>query len=287
MTNVVFQHERVRGGEPLVVTTGVDEIAWSYHLNVAKYQTYGGEVVQILSAYVEDLNVTGTVRNYEHAEDIYSFFMEYFTKATQGTQGKGVAEADHFTQVPMTMTYEERAWLFSIQPLSTPGFVYSLETVAPKWTLVAHIVDTGNDVQALKDMIIAESALTAMGSEFKRGFKLKGVISPDSGDPALNPFISPVADKKGPKGEAPKTGESATATFEPIKAKEVGEGLGHLADYYSSLLPSYMKGNFEDIAALSGAKPAFGGAAQPAGAAGGGENVQELLQGTPAAGPPK
>src|SRR5208282_3335255 len=82
--NLVFQHEHVNGGKPLIVDTGADEISWGYALNVPKIPTYGGEVIQILSAYIEDMSISGMVRTYSKTEEIYSFFMEYFIIASQG-----------------------------------------------------------------------------------------------------------------------------------------------------------------------------------------------------------
>ena len=91
-TQLLFHHELVNNGVPLVVTTGLDEIAWAYALNTATFPTYGGEVVQILSVYIDDMEVEGTVRTYAEAEAIYSFFMKYFTIATQGTSSSNCAK---------------------------------------------------------------------------------------------------------------------------------------------------------------------------------------------------
>src|SRR5580658_5023480 len=127
MPSVIFRHEKVNNGRPLVVNTGADEVAWAYVLNTAKYPTYGGEVIQILSCYVDDMQIQGTVRTYKEAEDIYEFFISYYVIASQGSGGTS------FEQRPMIMEYPERQWTFFIQPLGTPTFTYSLETIAPKW----------------------------------------------------------------------------------------------------------------------------------------------------------
>src|SRR5271165_7674191 len=153
---VMFQHERVNGGAPLIIETGMDEVSWAYRLNIAKYPTYGGEVVQILSAFIDDMTLTGTVRTYSEAERIYSFFIEYMSIATQGPS-ENAKEHEHYEQVPMIMTYAPRNWRMEIQPLQLPGFMYSLETVAPKWALVAHVVDNTLDVKQLERLVISES----------------------------------------------------------------------------------------------------------------------------------
>jgi hypothetical protein len=45
-------------------STGLERVAWGYTLNTANFPTYAGEVVQILSCYVEDLEITGVVQTY-------------------------------------------------------------------------------------------------------------------------------------------------------------------------------------------------------------------------------
>lgn len=262
MPEFLFQHERVNGGHPLVINTGADEVSWGYALNVAKIPTYGGEVIQILSAYIEDMSISGTVPTYAIAEEIYSFFMEYFIIATQGSTENSQV---HFEQVPMIMTYPHRNWRFEIQPLQAPGFTYSKETVAPKWALKAHVVDRGQAVERLKNMVVNELFISGNQEVAEPGhtgqFKLTGEISPDSGNPEDNPFIAP--------------GTTSGTRFEPYAAKEITEGLGKIADYYSTLLPSYMKGDFSDITSAVGAKPIFGRPTKK-----GEENPEEILKST-------
>jgi hypothetical protein len=233
-TQLLFHHELVNGGEPLIVVTGADEIAWSYALNVAEFPTYGGEVVQILSVYIDDVTVEGTVRQYSEAEEIYEFFMQYFTIATQGSSA---ASADKYSQVPMIMEYAHRGWRFEIQPLEAPGFMYSLETVTPKWQLKAHMVDKTPDVSKLQNLVVQELVN-------KEKFNLKGTISPESGDPAQNPFIAP--------------GTFLGDKFVEATAKQAAEGVTKIGDYYNSLLPSYLNDTFFQDETAVGAKPNFG-----------------------------
>lgn len=263
MPGVLFEHSKVNDGNPLVIDTGMNEVMWGYGLHVAKFPTYGGEVVQILSAYIEDMTVAGTVPSYAKAEEIYSFFMQYFVKATQG-EGHGT----RYEQEPMIMHYPHRSWTFEIQPLTAPGFVYSSETVAPVWSITAHVVDRGLDVESLKAMVVKE---TIHEQQHKDEFKLTGVISPDSANPALNPFIAPVTPtgKKGPNG---------LPEFKEAEAKAVTAGLGKIADYYNHLLPAYLEGNFEDIITAAGAKPAFGHESTTATEAEGHEQPEETLK---------
>lgn len=248
-TQLLFYHELVNGGEPLVVTTGADEIGWAYALNVAEFPTYGGEVVQILSVYIDDLTIEGTVRQYPDVEEIYEFFMQYFTIATQGSSA---ASADKYSQVPMIMEYAHRGWRFEIQPLEAPGFTYATETVAPKWQIKAHMVDKTPDVSKLQDLIVQELIN-------KEQFSLKGTISPESGDPAQNPFIAP--------------GTFLGDKFVESTAKQAAEGVTKIGDYYNSLLPSYLNDTFFQAETAVGAKPNFGNE-------GAGETVKTTLPGS-------
>ncbi len=248
-TQLLFHHELVNNGVPLIVTTGIDEISWAYALNTATFPTYGGEVVQILSVYIDDMEVEGTARTYAETEAIYSFFVKYFTVATQGSEA---ADQDKYTQIPMTMEYGHRGWVFEIQPKEAPGFTYSSETVAPKWMLKAHVVDKTPDVKKLQDLVTQE----LVGKE---QFALKGVISPESGDPGQNPFIAP--------------GTFLGDKFVAETAKQAAEGVTKIGDYYNSLLPSYLNDTFFRTETAIGAKPNFGNEGK-------GEESKETLPGS-------
>lgn len=246
--NLLFSHPQVGS---ITVDTGMDEIGWSYNLNVANFPTYGGEVVQILSVYIDDLLVTGTVRTYTDMEEIYDFFASYMLIATQGNKGVG-----SYDQTPMTMTYSTRQWSFVIQPISVPGFAYDVETVTPKWQLQAHVVDETPDVSALKDLVVTQ----VLNGEDNQNFALSGIISPDSGDPAQNPFSAP--------------GTVSGNTFKPLSEAETQEDLGKFADYYNSFIPAYMKGDYSSLTSELGSKPAFGSTSAPT------SSTQEEIQGT-------
>jgi hypothetical protein len=172
--------------------------------------------------------------------------MKYFTIASQGSEA---ASADKYTQVPMTMEYAHRGWRFEIQPLETPGFTYSLETIAPKWQMKAHMVDKSPDVSKLQELVVKELEVgnieTINGKNNPSEFlTLKGTISPESGNPAQNPYIAP--------------GTFAGDTFVESTAKQAIEGATKIGDYYNSLLPSYLDDTFFQTMTAVGAKPNFG-----------------------------
>jgi len=233
-TELIFQHELVRGGEPLVVETGMDEVQWSYNLNVAEFPTYGGEVVQILAVYIDDLSITGTLRDHAELESIYGFFMEYFTVATQGSSQISV-EGEKYTQAPMIFEYGHRNWRFEIQPLEAPGFEYGVEVITPRWEMKAHVVDKSPDVGKLQDLV---------ATQLVNNEQFKGIISLE-GNPEVNPFVAPGV----VKGD----------TFTESSAKVAEERLARIGDYYSgTILPSYLNDTFVQALTTPGAKPAFG-----------------------------
>jgi hypothetical protein len=252
MSEVIFNHSKTGR---LVIPIGMNGISWAYVLNTASFNTYGGEVVQILSCYIDALTIEGDVKRYKDAEEVYEFFAKYFTAATQGASAEHQGQQGVFEQEPMTLEYPDRGWTFWIQPMSAPGFLYGNEVVVPKWRMKAWIVDRGLNNEELKRYVgeFAQKQIAELGGRFN----LTGELSPVSGDPANNPFIAPLV----PKVSEPNS--KGQITFEPVKAEEVMTNVGHLADFYTSLIPSYLKGDFADVTQVSGSSPIFGQPGSP------------------------
>lgn len=226
MAKIQFYHPDA-SPNTLYVDVKPNQIEWSYGLNVANFPTYGGEVVQILSAYIDDLTVTGNVRTYQEIEEIYSWFITYIQLATQGVTGVG-----RYNVKPVQMSYFERGWKFNIYPTGVPGFKYGRDVVAPEWKLTAAVVDPA---QGLLDKITTEAAETA-GED---GLPLFGVATGEIGFEPHNPFSDPLG------GEG-KLGEKNTKRF--LKGQSLS-GFKTPADAYNELLPAYLEGNFEDLTA--------------------------------------
>src|ERR1700756_3668718 len=96
MAVCIFHHDFI--SPDLYVQTGADNINWTYTLNTQRYPTYGGEVVQILSCFIDTLTITGTLpriqsrdqgapRSDAGMEDIYQYFLQYMQIASQGGAG--------------------------------------------------------------------------------------------------------------------------------------------------------------------------------------------------------
>jgi hypothetical protein len=230
-----FHHPKVG---TLNLRTGIDEISWGYGLNVARWPTYGGEVIQILSCYIDDLSVLGSLQTYGDMERTYTYFFQYMQIASQGDPAVGDDRGDtKFNQIPMTFTYPHRGWEFTIIPKSAPSMRKARDVVIPNWRIDCHVVDEAGDMDNLKDMILQEAEIkTATGSKddsFDGNFSLTGEV----GYVDENPFSDPFAAAKG---------------FDRSKYWD------QIGDFYSKIIPSYLHGDFDSITGGIGSVPAFG-----------------------------
>ena len=217
---VTFTHR----DDTLNIHTGLDNVSWGYGLNVQRYPTYGGEVVQVLSAYVDDLEVEGTLTNYQDMETTYKFFLTYIQRASAG----GSRDEN-----PMTFTYPHRGWKFKIMVTEAPGYRKSRDLTVPNWRIRAHIADEEGDVETLSELIKTEAEIKRDIENPEENFGLQGRI----GFTDENPFSDPWTDH----GEVYKPG-----TY-----------MDKITDHFSKLLPSYLSGDFDAIFGGIGSRPAF------------------------------
>lgn len=208
MATLYFTHKHTsKALGDLVIKTGANSIEWGYGLNTQVIPTYGGEVVQILSTYVDDLSIEGEVRTYAEGERIYKWFLHYMQTATQGQQPNSV----RFQETPVVMSYPERGWRLKLRPHTLPGFRQGTEVVAPAWQLQAAVVEEDPKMNAL-----------TMAEATKRGFDfstLHGGIGYDED----NPF----------------TDAGAKDAYDPK------EFTGKITDFYQNLIPSYLEGDLD------------------------------------------
>lgn len=232
MATVYFSHPNPQIGK-LSIDNGIDSAEWGYGLNTANFPTYGGEVVQILSVYVDDVTFTGTISSYAQMEAIYQYFATYLLNATQ---------SGSFDPYPVYFAYPERNWNFKIYPKTIPGFRYGREVVAPTWQIQCHVIDDSPDLDLIKSGLKA-LAVTQMnqnninldGGNNESAFtKLNGEISPDQGNPDTDPWETYTADL---------THQTTV--------------IGKYADYFNSLIPSYEQGQFDALTAGAGSQPAM------------------------------
>lgn len=224
-----------RPGPYLTVRSGVDEVSWGYNLNTTTFPTYGGEVVQILSCYIDDLAIVGTLPTYRSAERIYSYFAYYLQIATQGRNTETQPGKTSYNQTPMKMTYPERGWSFDVMPTSLPGFRQSADTVAPQWRVVAHIVDHTMDAHSMQEFTKAH-VLEKFLAQDKEDFQLQGRIgfSPE------NPFSGP--------------GTFFGSDFDPEKTREAWLDT---ADRFNEIIDSYLDHDLEEVYESISSHPAW------------------------------
>jgi hypothetical protein len=217
MTNseLIFTHPAMTN-RPLVIPIRPDQITWSYGLNTQTYPTFDGEVVQILSMYVGDMQINGTVSTYKQMEDIYSWFIQYMQNATQGGRGRVSKQYD---SRPVEMHYLYRGWKFDIYPKSLPGFRYGKEVVAPTWQLTAAISEYSDN---FRDSVLSEQMFA--GEAAASGFEPFGTATGEIGYEESNPWSAPDANKATRDAQLKK-----------------------LEDHLVNLIPTYLDGSFKDL----------------------------------------
>jgi len=135
--DLIFSHPSMKDGEGspdvLTITTGMDKVGWSYNLNTRKYQTYGGEVIQILSANVGTLRIQGTCRDYEDLDRIYGWFRRYFFNLRAIHLNDPNAVAQH----PVKISYPHRGWEWDVYITKAPDYRIGRDVVAPNWQVEA------------------------------------------------------------------------------------------------------------------------------------------------------
>lgn len=139
---LIFQHSLVKGGKPLTIRSGANQITWGYSLLTKVTPTYGGEVQQILGARIEQLEITGQTRDNHQLEQIYDWFRAYMTMASGF--GHDNADGDR-NELPITFSYPARRWQFDIQVTDATGFAIGTGLVATPWTIKAIIVPHGEN----------------------------------------------------------------------------------------------------------------------------------------------
>jgi len=136
---IQFSHSQLNKGKPFVLRLGPTRVNWTYQLNTNIIDTYGGQIVQVLSINYDKLIIEGQfgregphgkrlynhssgkkewrdtpkeeLWNYENVTDLYglgltqmtAYFQDYFAIASQGgdTRKPGL----HYVQEPMKVSY--------------------------------------------------------------------------------------------------------------------------------------------------------------------------------------
>lgn len=229
MPEVTFAHH---SQEPLTIRTGANQITWGYGLNFATYPTYGGEVVQILSAYTDDLIIEGEVRTYTEMEAIYEWFLRYMQQATQG----GRYKAGSFDASTITFSYPARGWEQQITVTDLPGLRYARDLAVPQYQIKAVVVESRGDLNDAIVDAVRSAALKGVGLDLTDFGRVHAGIGYVKEDPFSNPFPNA------------KPAEIDGKTREDFQK---------LGDYFGTIVESYVNGDFSSLAVDYGSVPAF------------------------------
>lgn len=131
-------------GNTLEVRTGANSIKWGYELNTNKIPTYAGEVVQILSANVSAVSISGNSRSNEQMMSIYKWFRMYMEIAGSRTHN----------QQPVKFQYPERGWELGLYITQLPQVKLARDQVAGEWSIVAEI--NQDDIPAIEEAVMSQ-----------------------------------------------------------------------------------------------------------------------------------
>jgi hypothetical protein len=170
-------------------------------------------------------------------ETIYSYFLSYVQIATQGQKRRGGRnERLQPSSDDLHLIRIEGGSSLSC-PRSIPGYRKGREVVVPEWRIQCHVVDETGDV-ALSELIIQEAEIKTnigAGDDFDENFGLVGKIKFVDENPFSDPFTDRGTDFAANRSDA----------------------FNQIGDFYSKLLPSYLKGDFDSLTGGLGSKPAF------------------------------
>jgi hypothetical protein len=128
----------------LEIHTGANSIKWGYALNTNKIPTYAGEVVQILSANVTAIRMTGNTLSNFQLMGIYKWFRAYMEIAGSRTHN----------QTPIKFQYPERGWELGLYVTQLPQVRLAVDQIAGEWSIVAEI--NQDDLPAIEEAIMGQ-----------------------------------------------------------------------------------------------------------------------------------
>lgn len=206
-----FNHASI--STDLVVATGANSIKWKYSLNTQVQSTIGGEVTQLLSAYVGPMMIQGIAKDRIELNKIKDWFLQYMELA--GTSYKGQWFRN---EMAVKFSYPARGWSFYLMPTNFEGFRYDKEVYAIPWQLTAEIVD--------------DNALNY----------LSGVTMTAFTGPLANPALVTV-------GYSDPTGTGKASRFvNPLLNADIPQLAATMGENFQRLVSNWASGNFADFA---------------------------------------
>lgn len=248
--SIIFTHPQI--DRALVVKTGANNISWAYNLNTVAYPTYAGEVVQVLSCNIDNLQIDGEVRSYAEMEEIYKWFLIYMQKATQGSGG------DNYVGAPVKMEYPHRGWTLYIKPIQLPALHYGRDVVVPTWSMSAHIEDPDPE---MRDLAIDNSPGSQYAGEVEN---FRARISANIGFRRANPFSDPIATITKEENELYSNTGIDLAGIKVMGSKDDPDepDLTGLAKQMQDMFKSLLEGTYQDLIDTYGLKDVSGPASK-------------------------
>lgn len=181
--NVVFSHPNPTVGT-LNLRLPPSQVEWSFSINTSATNTYGGQVVQLLSISFDSLTISGQFgwegphgrlrtsdgfverpqgdwENYSN-QNLYaigltqltSYFRNYFAVASSGAHGDDQARGV-YNQQPMTLSYTSAlnvnvdfntAETWSVYPTSMPSYRRANDAFAPEWQVACEVYQAPSNI---------------------------------------------------------------------------------------------------------------------------------------------
>jgi murein DD-endopeptidase MepM/ murein hydrolase activator NlpD len=224
----------------LTIKTGADEITWGYGLNTKRFPTYGGEVVQILSTYADQMTIKGTCRNYKELTEIYEYFKSYIFYTT------GIQDRER-KQKYLLFEYPARNWKFVIMVADASGFRISRDVAAPEWQIKAEIVSEnaryslGSErIDSFANVLATPVATGKRGRSARSAGPPTGLLATRSGDIATE---DAAAEAKLPKNFVVDRAGSPFRTFIETTNAERGK----IADNFNALVAAWATGDISTV----------------------------------------
>lgn len=259
MAGVVFTHPNNSVGT-LRLRLAPSSINWTYNMNTSVVDTYGGQVIQLLSINFDKLTITGrfgregphgkivnpagtrvrerqvsgyrdyrvpNISRYRYAvglSQMTEYFSRYFAVASQG---KDAYATGHYDQRAMTLRYAgalddmERSW--TVYPVDFPSYSRAIDEFAPEWTITFEIEEP--------DYAIKE---TQMKEALKR-------IRSSIGYTPANPFSDPLGSflDKNPKKRTKQAIQIATEEAHLLADQVV--------DHYRTMVPALTDEDLDEL----------------------------------------
>lgn len=273
MSGVTFSHS-VLGN--LTLRLPPTSVSWTYNMNTKTWDTYAGQVIQLLSINFDQFVITGKFGkegphgrikegnkfiersstefdNYKTKSQygigltqMTAYFRDYFSIASQGNNAH---LQGNYNQEPIKLTYSGaldvpidtgKAETWTIYPTSFPSYRRSNQDFAPEWRVEAEVYEPATEIQYQSSLAAIERLRNAVGYK------------------PLSPFTDPLGQFL-PDNFDSLTAQAKLAALKKAYGK-VNVKLDDVFAHYFSMLPAYTPSDLEALLNMNGSFPLAVGA---------------------------